>query len=142
MYSTVFHLKTNEFFLLLGPNGSTFRELADEVGVTLTQVERTNSGFDLSLKGLCYSLDQLAIMLLKRREVPFQLDLTIRLIYFIFSKSLRKLCRSNSPLSQVTYFPSAKIPCVGYPNTRMLWLKNCRTGWSVSFMSFILSIFH
>lgn len=71
----VLHLKTNEFFLLLGPNGSTFQELTDQFGVTLTQVKHATTGFDLSVVGLCYSLDQLAVVLKKRREVPFEIYL-------------------------------------------------------------------
>ncbi|GJJ09657.1 hypothetical protein Clacol_003881 [Clathrus columnatus] len=58
----------HEFFLLLGPNGSTFQELTDKYGVVLKQVEHTNTGFNLLVSGLCYSLDQLAIVLAKRRE--------------------------------------------------------------------------
>lgn len=89
-----FLISPSEFFLLLGPDGSSLRALMESYGVTIKGVKRTNAAFTLEVEGLSYMLDQLNLDLAEHKKV------------YMTSAIGQRICSSQesfSALSQNSY---------------------------------------
>jgi hypothetical protein len=74
IFNTAFQVTPNEFFLLLGPDGSSLRELAGNYEIVIKGVRRNiNDSFTLVVDGHGYELERFANIVAERKRVCVRL---------------------------------------------------------------------